>query len=378
MSAAIAIRVAGLRKGYGGQPAVAGVDLQVHRGECFALLGPNGAGKTTTVEILEGYRSRDGGQVEVLGVDPARAGSAWRARIGIVLQQVNDVSELTVREVVRHLATYYPNPRHPEEVIEMVGLSAKRNARTRELSGGQRRRLDVALGILGNPELLFLDEPTTGFDPEARRQFWELIEALSAGGTTILLTTHYLEEAERLADRVGVIVRGALVAVDTPAQLGGRSAAGATVRWQGPDGPQEVPTAEPARLVHELFTRHGELPGLTVARPTLEDAYLAMIGASEPAAPGRAGAGAAGSAAREPTAERSLAARNERGAQRSAEASKIEHSEPTAERSLAARNERGAQRSAEASSRQHREPTAERSLAARNERGAQRSAEASK
>src|SRR5205814_9283171 len=177
------------------------------------VLGPNGAGKATTVGILEGYRSRDAGEVAVLGTDPARAGRAWRARIGIVLQQVNDVSELTVLEVVRHLATYYPNPRQPDGVIEMVGLAGKRNARTRELSGGQRRRLDVALGILGNPELLFLDEPTTGFDPEARRRFWELIRGLSAAGTTILLTTHYLEEAEELAHRVGVIAGGRLLAV---------------------------------------------------------------------------------------------------------------------------------------------------------------------
>ena len=293
MTTDLAIRVAGLRKAYRGQPAVAGVDLEVRRGECFALLGPNGAGKTTTVEILEGYRSRDAGEVRVLGVDPARADRAWRARIGIVLQQVNDVSELTVREVVRHLATYYPNPRQPDGVIEMVGLAEKRNARTRELSGGQRRRLDVALGILGNPELVFLDEPTTGFDPEARRHFWDLIETLSAEGTTILLTTHYLDEAERLADRVGVIVRGTLVAVDSPAQLGGRSAAKAVVRWRGPDGPREAPTDEPARLVHDLFARYGELSELAVARPTLEDAYLAMIGAGDEhaAAGGRRGEG---------------------------------------------------------------------------------------
>jgi ABC-2 type transport system ATP-binding protein len=281
MTTDIAIRVAGLRKAYGGHQAVAGVDLEVRRGECFALLGPNGAGKTTTVEILEGYRSRDAGDVQVLGVDPARAGGAWRARIGIVLQQVNDVSELTVREVVRHLATYYPSPRDPDQVIEMVGLTEKRGARTRELSGGQRRRLDVALGILGNPELIFLDEPTTGFDPEARRAFWELIETLNTEGTTVLLTTHYLDEAERLADRVGVIVRGVVVAVDTPAQLGGRSSAKAVVRWRGADGPQSVPTDEPGQVVHELYARHGELPELTVTRPTLEDSYLAMIGATD-------------------------------------------------------------------------------------------------
>jgi ABC-2 type transport system ATP-binding protein len=277
MSDDVAIRVTGLRKTYRGRPAVNGLDLAVHRGECFALLGPNGAGKTTTVEILEGYRSRDAGEVLVLGADPARAGQAWRARIGIVLQQASDLSELTVREVVGHFAGYYPRPRPPAEVIDLVGLEAKAGAKVRELSGGQRRRLDVALGILGNPELVFLDEPTTGFDPQARRQFWELIDTLHDSGTTILLTTHYLDEAERLADRVGVIVRGELAAVDTPAELGGRSTAQAVVRWQGVGGPEEIPTDEPARVVHDLFARHGELPGLTVSRPTLEDSYLAMI-----------------------------------------------------------------------------------------------------
>jgi ABC-2 type transport system ATP-binding protein len=269
MSDDLAIRVTGLRKTYRGVAAVDGLDLSVHRGECFALLGPNGAGKTTTVEILEGYRSRTAGEVRVLDVDPARATLDWRSRIGIVLQQVNDASELTVREIVTHFAGYYPRPRKPAEVIDMVGLDAKRNAKVGELSGGQRRRLDVALGILGNPELVFLDEPTTGFDPQARRQFWELIDLLNDGGTTILLTTHYLDEAERLADRVGVIVRGRLAAVDTPAQLGGRSTAQAVVRWQAPDGPQEVATDEPAKVVHELYERHGELPELVVARPTL-------------------------------------------------------------------------------------------------------------
>jgi ABC-2 type transport system ATP-binding protein len=279
MTADIAIRVAGLRRSYRGRPAVAGVDLAVRHGECFALLGPNGAGKTTTVEILAGHRGRDAGEVQVLGVDPARGGRAWRARIGIVLQQVNDLPELTVREAVRHLARYYPRPRRPEEVIELVGLGARRDARIRALSGGQRRRLDVALGIVGAPELLFLDEPTTGFDPQARRQFWELVETLRSGGTTILLTTHYLDEAERLADRVGVLLRGAIAAVDSPVRLGGRSSAQAVVRWRGPDGPRAETNDQPAALVHELFGRYGELPGLTVSRPTLEDSYLAMIGA---------------------------------------------------------------------------------------------------
>ena len=279
MSDDLAIRVTGLRKTYRGTAAVDGLDLAVHRGECFALLGPNGAGKTTTVEILEGYRPRDGGEVAVLGTDPARPTLDWRARIGIVLQQASDLSELTVREIVSHFGGYYPRPRPAGEVIELVGLAAKSGAKVRELSGGQRRRLDVALGILGNPELLFLDEPTTGFDPQARRQFWELIDLLNDGGTTILLTTHYLDEAERLADRVGVIVHGRLAAVDTPANLGGRSTAQAVVRWRDADGPREVPTDEPDKVVHDLVEQYGSLPELTVSRPTLEDSYLAMIGA---------------------------------------------------------------------------------------------------
>ena len=189
------VQIRGLTKSYRGLPAVAGLDLQIHRGEVFALLGPNGAGKTTTVEILEGYRNRDGGEVSVLGEDPQQADRAWRSRIGIVLQSSTENAELTVQEMVVHFARYYPHPRDPDEVIAAVGLQDKRSARTRALSGGQRRRLDVALGIIGAPELLFLDEPTTGFDPEARRGFWELIRSLKGEGTTIMLTTHYLEEA---------------------------------------------------------------------------------------------------------------------------------------------------------------------------------------
>src|SRR4029453_9365155 len=200
-----AIRATGLRKTYARRAAVDGLDLEVHRGEVFSLLGPNGAGKSTTVEILEGYRSRDGGDVSVLGQDPARATAEWKSRIGIVLQRVDDLaqsSELTVREWVGATAAYFPDPLAPDEAIELVGLAEKRDARASSLSGGQRRRLDVALGIVGRPELLFLDEPTTGFDPEARRQFWGLIESLADAGTTILLTTHYLDEAEHLADPV--------------------------------------------------------------------------------------------------------------------------------------------------------------------------------
>jgi ABC-2 type transport system ATP-binding protein len=279
MADQIAIRVAGLRKSYRDTVAVDGVDLEVRRGEVFSLLGPNGAGKTTTVEVLEGYRSRDAGEVTVLGVDPARAGIDWRSRIGIVLQKVNDFTELTVAEAVGSCAAYYPRPRPVDEVIEMVGLTEKRNTRGGRLSGGQRRRLDVALGIVGNPELLFLDEPTTGFDPEARRQFWALIESLAGGGTTILLTTHYLDEAEQLADRVGVIVAGKVVEVGSPQTLGGRATAAATVRWAGPNGVETLQTDTPTKVVLDLADRFGgEVPELVVERPSLEDVYLRMIG----------------------------------------------------------------------------------------------------
>jgi ABC-2 type transport system ATP-binding protein len=208
MDSTTSVCVRGLRKSYGETMAVDGVDLAISHGEVFALLGPNGAGKTTTVEILEGYRQRDSGEVTVLGTDPSEGGREWRSRIGIVLQSNADASELSVREMIRHFSTYYPHPKDPDEVIEAVGLAEKAGAKLRQLSGGQRRRVDVALGIVGNPELLFLDEPTTGFDPEARRQFWHLISGLAHSGTTILLTTHYLDEAEALANRVGVIAAG--------------------------------------------------------------------------------------------------------------------------------------------------------------------------
>ena len=273
-----AIQVRGLRKSYRGVPAVDGVDLDIRQGEVFALLGPNGAGKTTTVEILEGHRKRDAGEVAVLGADPGTAGRAWRARIGIVLQTANDAAELTVRESVRHFAGYYPSPANVDDVIEQVGLAAKADARVKALSGGQRRRLDVALGVIGRPELVFLDEPTTGFDPEARRQFWELIRNLAAGGTTILLTTHYLDEAEALAHRVAVIAGGRIVADGTPATLGGRSTAKATVSWLGPDGREVRLTDTPTALVRELSQGGRELPELSVTRPSLEDTYLNLIG----------------------------------------------------------------------------------------------------
>jgi len=271
------VEVSGLRKAYGGVVAVDGVELDVAAGEVFALLGPNGAGKSTTVEILEGHRKRDGGVVRVLGQDPSKPSGDWRARIGIVLQATADAAELTVREAVSHFAGYYPNPRDPDAVIDLVGLTEKAGARAGKLSGGQRRRLDVALGIVGRPELLFLDEPTTGFDPEARRRFWTLIRMLADEGTTILLTTHYLDEAEALADRVAVIARGRIVAEGAPTTLGGRATAEATVRWRGADGPQVRTTAEPAKLITELH-RHGEPAELTVSRPTLEDVYLDLIG----------------------------------------------------------------------------------------------------
>ncbi|MEV8505622.1 ABC transporter ATP-binding protein [Actinoplanes sp. NPDC051475] len=280
-----AIEVRGLRKVYGDTVAVDGVDLTVAAGEIFALLGPNGAGKTTTVEILEGYRRRDAGDVRVLGVDPAVEDAAkrrWRTRVGIVLQGTGEFDELTVGEVVGHFARFYPDPDDPAEVIARVGLTGKTRARTHTLSGGQKRRLDVALGIIGRPELLFLDEPTTGFDPEARREFWTLIKDLAGSGTTIVLTTHYLEEAETLADRVGVIAAGRLIAVDTPRRLGNRESALATVSWRTAEGSWEsTRSATPTAVVTDLAARFdGEVPGLTVTRPTLEDIYLDMIGAS--------------------------------------------------------------------------------------------------
>jgi ABC-2 type transport system ATP-binding protein len=278
----LAIDVHGLTKAYGDFRAVNGIDLQVHRGEVFALLGPNGAGKTTTVEILEGYRSRNGGEVSVLGTDPGRPTPAYKARIGIVLQDSSDLADLSVAETVRHFAGYYPTPRDPAEVIEAVGLSEKAGSRCGALSGGQRRRLDVALGIIGHPELLFLDEPTTGFDPQARRQFWGLIRSLQQEGTTILLTTHYLEEAEALADQVAVIAQGQIVALGSPDTLGGRATAAATVSWLENGETRSESTNTPTGVVTALADRFsGEVPELSVIRPTLEDIYLQLIGHDE-------------------------------------------------------------------------------------------------
>jgi len=278
------ISVAGLRKSYGSNSAVDGLDLEIEQGEIFALLGPNGAGKTTTVEILEGFRDRDAGQVRVLDFDPATKGSAgqqWRDRIGIVLQSTQDAGDLSVYESVSHFATYYENPKDPREVIELVGLTEKSDALGRTLSGGQRRRLDVALGIIGNPELLFLDEPTTGFDPEARRAFWQLIRKLRDEGATILLTTHYLDEAEALADRVAVINRGRIIEISTPDQLGGRATSLATVSWRDGVELREEKSANPTALVAQLSQQFGgEVPELNVRRASLEDIYLEMIGGS--------------------------------------------------------------------------------------------------
>lgn len=279
------INVRGLEKSYGSNRAVAGIDLTIEPGEIFALLGPNGAGKTTTVEILEGFRNRDRGEVTVLGVDPAIKGEAarnWRNRIGIVLQSTSDAGDLSVSETIAHFAKYYSSPRKVDEVINAVGLTEKADELIRTLSGGQRRRLDVALGIIGSPELLFLDEPTTGFDPEARRAFWALIEELRKSGTTILLTTHYLDEAEALADRVAVINHGKIIEVATPALLGGRATSLATVSWKGANGLQSERTDNPTALIRKLTEIYkDEIPELTVKRASLEDIYLEMIGGAD-------------------------------------------------------------------------------------------------
>jgi ABC-2 type transport system ATP-binding protein len=275
---ATAISVTGLAKHYGDKHAVDGLDLEVNTGEVFALLGPNGAGKSTTVEILEGFRKRTAGEVSVLGIDPQHADSAWRERVGIMLQATSMRSSLTAREALVHAASQYPNPRDVDETLDAVGLTEKANAKPQTLSGGQRRRLDVALAVIGRPELLFLDEPTTGFDPEARRQFWKLIESLRSDGATILLTTHYLDEADYLADRIAIIADGTLVALDTPEGLRAR-AAKARVSWEDAEGPHAVDTDEPSAVLRDLLARHsGEVPGLSVVRPSLEDVYLSLIG----------------------------------------------------------------------------------------------------
>jgi ABC-2 type transport system ATP-binding protein len=298
-----AIRVAGLRKTYGEVEAVAGLDFEVAEGECFALLGPNGAGKTTTVEILEGYRRRSAGEVEVLGFDPERGERSFRERIGIVLQSAGIDRELTVEEIVGLFGGYYPHPRDVGDVVDLVGLGEKRTARVKTLSGGQQRRLDLALGIVGDPDLIFLDEPTTGFDPSARRRSWELVDSLRDLGKTILLTTHYMDEAQNLADRVAIMAGGRIVAEGDPESLGGRDVAEAVVSFRLPDGarladlPGDLPdglrqeedlvllrTTAPTRALHTLtgwaLARGEELEALAVTRPSLEDVYLRLTGAT--------------------------------------------------------------------------------------------------
>ena len=296
----VAIRVEGLRKSYGDVEAVRGVDLEVDRGEVFALLGPNGAGKTTTVEILEGFRTRSAGEVEVLGHDPAKHERDLRARIGIVLQSTGVDPYLTVRETVLLYSGYYPKPRDVDEVIEVVGLSEKRDTRVDKLSGGQQRRLDVAIALAGDPELLFLDEPTTGFDPGARRNAWQIVRNLTALGKTVFLTTHYMDEAQHLANTVAVIAKGEIVARGTPDTLGGRDLGTALIRFRVSDAAGELPpslaltateggyelrTLDPTYALHELtgwaIERGVELDGLEVARPTLEDVYLELTGGAE-------------------------------------------------------------------------------------------------
>ena len=274
------VQVTGLEKRYGDRVAVAGISFEVARGETFALLGPNGAGKSTTIEILEGYRRRSGGRVSVLGHDPGTAGVDWKARIGIVLQSDAEPGTARVREQLAHFASFYPAPRDVDETLEAVGLTASSASRIRDLSGGQRRRLDVALGVVGRPELLFLDEPTTGFDPEARRRFWGLIRRLQQEGTTILLTTHYLDEAAALSDRAAVIAGGRILDLGPIDEIGSADARVPVVRWRDADGAHQVRSAEPARLVASLVEGAGgaEPTGVEIVRPSLEDVYLDLIG----------------------------------------------------------------------------------------------------
>ena len=291
------ISVRGLRKSYDGFEAVRGIDLEIHAGEVFAFLGPNGAGKTTTVEILEGYRSRNGGEVSVLGADPAHAGRDWRQRVGFVLQESRLVPELTPREAVEQYAGYYAAPRDVDETVGLVGLGEKAGVRTSQLSGGQQRRLDVALALIGDPELLFLDEPTTGFDPSARRQAWDVIGDLRTLGKTVFLTTHYMDEAQALADRVAIISAGRIVATGTPDDLGGDREARTEISFRMPAGvgsgelPETVRSRaridagavslsadDPVPVLRDLTNWAGDrrvgLPDLQVRRPSLEDIYL--------------------------------------------------------------------------------------------------------
>jgi ABC-2 type transport system ATP-binding protein len=293
-----AVAVRNLAKSYGDKQAVSDVSFEVEKGEVFALLGPNGAGKTTTIEILEGFRQRTGGEVETWGVDPAdRSTQRWlRSHIGVVLQELAVEPYYSVRQVLSRNAGYYPSPRPIDEVIELVGLTEKANARVKTLSGGQQRRLDVGLGIIGNPELLFLDEPTTGLDPSGRRATWELIRQLSADGTTVMLTTHYMDEVEALADRVAVLANAEVVATGTPSSIGGRDLGAVTIRFTLPEGVSaaelpidvqvlqhgqvELRTEDELRVLHTLtgwaLEHDTTLPGLSVVRVTLEDIYLQL------------------------------------------------------------------------------------------------------
>ena len=309
----IAIDVRNLKKSYGDLEAVAGIDVQVGQGEVFSLLGPNGAGKTTTVEILEGYRQRSSGEVNVLGYDPARGERSFKQRIGIVLQSTGVEPYLTVEEVIELHRGYYPSPRPLDEVIEVVELTAKRKSRVGKLSGGQQRRLDVAVGLAGDPELLFLDEPTTGFDPSARRHAWAMVKNLQTLGKTVFLTTHYMDEAQNLADRAAIIVGGRIVAEGPPATLGGRAEAPTNVTFQLPPGAPPLPehlhadsspagavqleAPEPMRTLHDLtgwaLEHNVELESLSVTRPSLEDVYLELTGEPPGAAAGSPGVPAA-------------------------------------------------------------------------------------
>ena len=281
-TSAPAILVRDLRKAYGDHEAVRGLDFEVAPGEVFGLLGPNGAGKTTTVEILEGYRTRTGGIVSVLGHDPQQHSRALRERVGIVLQSTGMYRHITPREALGHFAHFYPHPRDVEEVIAITGLQEKADAYVRTLSGGQRRRLDLALALIGDPELIFLDEPTTGFDPAARRNAWEVIRSLQELGKTILLTTHYLDEAQALCDRVGIVKDGRILAVGAPSEIGVDAASRYRVAWRDEHGDTHVrETDDPTALLHQLTSQalaHGEpLRDLSVSRPTLEDVYLELV-----------------------------------------------------------------------------------------------------
>ncbi len=274
----VAVHVAGLTKEYGTLRAVDDVSFTITRGETFVLLGPNGAGKSTAIEILEGFRERTAGEVSVLGIDPQRADREFKSRIGIVLQQSGDLGRLTVRQTLQHFASLYPDPRNVDEVIEAVDLATKAETTIRKLSGGQQHRVDVALGMIGNPELLFLDEPTTGFDPEVRRQFWEVIRRLKAEGTTIMLTTHYLDEAEELGDRAGIILDGRLVALDDVSRIGGDQFRVPVVTWLEAGMQHREATQRPGEFVADLVRRLGHEPEqLQVRTPTLENVYLAML-----------------------------------------------------------------------------------------------------